>query len=134
MPLDLPPAAVSALLAGGGLAVVLLGALLMRLHAVVVLVVATLAVMWLTPRENVVRAEAETTAERFRIRAVGEAIQPGVWIFNDSAFPPPSVGDQLDAYRPGLGGGLGDAVATLQRDYGNGYDWKFPRQIDGDAS
>ncbi|MFH5806630.1 GntP family permease [Alienimonas sp. DA493] len=132
MPFDLSPAAVPALLTGGGLAAVLAGTLALRQHALVVLVVAGLGVMWLTPRENVVRAEAETTAERFAVRDVGEEAH-GVWFEGSpGVFTINSRGD-LTAYRPGLGGGLGAPVALLKPDQGTDLDWKFSRQIDGDA-
>ena len=103
MPPDLlPPAVFPALLAGGGLIVVLAAALLFRLHALIALTLAGLAVMWLTPRAFVVRAEVEATAERFRVRDVGE---PGA---------SPDSPAELRAFRPGAGGGLGEPVAELE--------------------
>ncbi|QDT14856.1 GntP family permease [Alienimonas californiensis] len=129
----LSPAALPALLAGGGLAAVLAGTLALRQHALVVLVVAGLGVMWLTPRENVVRAEAEATAERFAVRAVGEEANSGGWVVQSNGVFMMGQTAAMTAYRPGLGGGLGEPVASLKPDQGTQWDWKFPRHIDGDA-
>ncbi|WP_215907231.1 GntP family permease, partial [Alienimonas chondri] len=133
MPFEIPPAALPALLTGGGLAAVLVGTLAMRVHALVVLIVAGLGVMWLTPRENLVRAEVEKTAERFAVRDVGETVHGAGWIPNPDGLLVQSHDPTLAAYRPGLGGGLGEPVATLRIDRGTEYDWKFPRQINGDS-
>ncbi len=114
MPDALPPAAICALLAAGGLAAVLVGALALRVHALIVLTVAGLAVMWLTPRANVVRAEVEADAERFVVRGVGEWGDDTRWMFpaGDRWADPPG---SLTMYRPHIGGGLGEPVASLRR-------------------
>ena len=131
MPPDLlPPAVLPALLAGGGLAVVLVAALLFRLHALIALTLAGLAVMWLTPRAFVVRAEVETTAERFRVRGVGEESR-GAWTLQPDGVFEANPESGLTAFRPGLGGGLGGSVASLSRRPIGRSDWKFPVAVDG---
>ena len=125
----LPAAVVPALLAGGGLVVVLVAALAFRLHALIALTLAGLAVMWCTPRENIVRAEVEATAERFAVRDVGEPAAQ-LWMLGSNGR---SASMSLAAYRPRLGEDLGDAVAVLYRHrphpFGRGPTYK----IDGDA-
>ena len=132
MPPDLlPPAVLPALLAGGGLAVVLAAALLFRLHALIALTLAGLAVMWLTPTAFVVRAEVEATAERFRVRGVGEVAHGTLVLRPDGVFQMGSV-PGLTAYRPAPAGGLGAPVASLRLDEPVGGEWKHVRMIDGD--
>ena len=110
----MPPELIPAALAAGGVAAVLVGALLFRLHALFALTLAGLAVMWLTPRENVVRAEVEATAVRFVPRAVGEPAdllsprQVSVDRYGTLVRP-----DEPRAFRPAVGGGLGEPVAQL---------------------
>ena len=128
----LPAVVVPALLAGGGLVVVLVAALAFRLHALIALTLAGLAVMWLTPAENIVRAEVEPTAERFAVRDVGEQAG-GMWGLGVGGSFSPGLEPSLTAYRPGPGGGLGEPVASLRLDQATDWDWKFPRAIDGDT-
>ena len=120
-----------ALLAGGGLAVVLIAALAFRLHALIALTLAGLAVMWLTPAENVVRAEVEATAERFAVRDVGAASEPefvflGLHVDTWGLNSPP---DKLRAFRPAIDRGLGRWHAQVNRHrfmptINRSFDWK----------
>ena len=111
----LPAPWLPAALAGVGLAAVLVGTLVFRLHAILSLTLAGLAVMWLTPRELVVRAEVEATAERFRVRGVGRSPQTALVYGTRGAYWTDDRRDDLRAFRPVPGGGLGAPAATLAR-------------------
>ena len=146
----LDPAApwVPAALAAGGLAAVLLGTLVFRLHALISLTLATLAVAWFTPPPLAVRAEAERRAERFAVRGVGEEAKgwslgyDGEWAVGGNGnlyrrfhrVRPDGPANVLLAYRPGPAGPLGLPVAVLHRD--GAPDWtarnETPPRVDGD--
>ena len=131
MPPDLlPPAVLPALLAGGGLIVVLVAALLFRLHALIALTLAGLAVMWLTPTAFVIRAEVETAAERFRVRGVGEDTV-GAWVRGPDGVRAWNPTDRLNVYRPEVGGELGEPVSYLTRREPALLDWKDKPAVDG---
>ena len=137
-----------AALAAAGLAVVLVGTLAFRLHALLTLTIATLAVAYATPAPLSIRAEVERRAERFAVRGVGEEAKGWSldlsedWAYGGNGnlfrrFPrvrtvgPANV---LLAYRPGPAGPLGLPVAVLHRD--GLPDWtarnEQPLRVDGD--